>query len=94
MGSPQPRRLRQRPEHLPVAWKDRHTGRPHLVVLDDRDATIIDIKAGQERPRHRVQVMIYRYALTLGPPAIPERSDRRRGYLPNAHSAGPQGALP
>ena len=34
-------------------------GRPDLVVLDDRDATIIDVKTGQERPWHRVQGMIY-----------------------------------
>ena len=25
-------------------------GRPDLVVLDDRDATIIDVKTGRERP--------------------------------------------
>ena len=40
-------------------------GRPDLVVLDDRDATIIDVKTGQERSWHRVQVMIYQYALPL-----------------------------
>ena len=33
-------------------------GRPDLVVLDDTDATIIDVKTGQEKPWHRVQVMI------------------------------------
>lgn len=76
MGSPRPRRLRQRPEHLPVVWKDRHTGRPDLVVLDDRDATIIDIKAGQERPRRRVQVIIYQYALPL---ALPQYRNVRIG---------------
>ena len=40
-------------------------GRPDLVVLDDRDATIIDVKTGQERPWQRVQVMVYQYALPL-----------------------------
>ena len=40
-------------------------GRPDLVVLDDRDATIIDVKTGREQPWHRVQVMIYQYALPL-----------------------------
>ena len=34
-------------------------------MFDDRDATIIDVKTGQERPWHRVQVMIYQYALPL-----------------------------
>ncbi len=40
-------------------------GRPDLVVLDDHDATIIDVKIGREQPWHRVQVMIYQYALPL-----------------------------
>ncbi|MCY4558796.1 MAG: PD-(D/E)XK nuclease family protein [Chloroflexi bacterium] len=38
-------------------------GRPDLVVLDDRDAIIIDVKSGREQAWHRVQVMIYQYAL-------------------------------
>ena len=40
-------------------------GRPDLVVLDDRDATIIDVKTGREQVWHRVQVMIYQYAVPL-----------------------------
>ena len=47
-------------------------GRPDLVVLDDRDATIIDVKTGREQPWHRVQVMIYQYALPL---ALPQYRD-------------------
>ena len=43
-------------------------GRPDLVVLDDRDAIIIDVKTGREQPSHRVQVMIYQYALPLALP--------------------------
>lgn len=43
-------------------------GRPDLVVLDDRDATIIDVKTGREQSWHRVQVMIYQYALPLALP--------------------------
>ena len=38
-------------------------GRPDLVVLDERDATIIDVKTGREQPWHVVQVMIYMYAV-------------------------------
>lgn len=67
-------------------------GRPDLVMLDDRDATIIDVKTGQERAWHRVQVMIYQYAL-----ALPQYRKIRIGgkvISPNAHSAGPQAALP
>ena len=40
-------------------------GRPGIVVLEDRDATIIDVKTGREQPWHRVQVMIYQSALPL-----------------------------
>ncbi len=51
-------------------------GQPDLVVLDDRDATIIDVKTSQERPRHRVQVMTYQYALPL---ALPQYGNVRIG---------------
>ena len=44
-------------------------GRPDLFVLADRDATIIDVKTGQEQPWHRYQVMIYMYALPKAMPA-------------------------
>lgn len=43
-------------------------GRPDLVVLDDRDATIVDVKTGREQAWHGVQVMIYLYALPLAFP--------------------------
>ena len=54
-------------------------GRPDLVVLDDRDATIIDVKTGREQPWHRVQVMIYLYAV---PKALQRyRSIKLRGQV-------------
>ena len=67
-------------------------GRPDLVVLDDRDATIIDVKTGQERalapcPGHDLPVRP-----APGPPAVPERPNRRRGHLPHAHGAGAEGS--
>ena len=43
-------------------------GKPDLVVLDDREATIIDVKTGREQAWHRVQVMIYQYALVRALP--------------------------
>ena len=49
-------------------------GRPDLVVLDDRHATIIDVKTGREQAWHSVQVMIYQYALPL---ALPQYRDIR-----------------
>ena len=49
-------------------------GKPDLVVLDGRDATIIDVKTGREQAWHRVQVMIYQYALPL---AFPQYRDVR-----------------
>ena len=49
-------------------------GRPDLVVLDDRDATIIDVKTGREQVWHRVQLMIYQYALPL---ALPQYRNAR-----------------
>ena len=51
-------------------------GRPDLVVVDDCDATIIDVKTGKEQPWHRVQVMIYQYALPL---ALPQYRNVRIG---------------
>ena len=69
-------------------------GRPDLVVLDERDATIIDVKTGQERPWHRVQVMIYQYALPL---ALPQYRNVRIGgevIYPTHTVRVPRGALP
>lgn len=51
-------------------------GKPDLVVFDDRDATIIDVKTGREQAWHQVQVMIYLYALPL---AFPQYRDVRVG---------------
>ena len=45
-------------------------------MLDERDATIIDVKTGREQPWHRVQVMIYQYALPL---ALPQYRNVRIG---------------
>ena len=69
-------------------------GRPDLVVLGDRDATIIDVKTGQERAWHRVQVMIYQYALPL---ALPQYRNVRIGgevIYPTHTVKVPRGALP
>ncbi len=69
-------------------------GRPDLVVLDDRDATIIDVKTGREQPWHRVQVMIYQYALPL---ALPQYRNVRFGgevIYPTHTVRIPRGALP
>ena len=69
-------------------------GRPDLVVLDERDATIIDVKTGQERPWHRVQLMIYQYALPL---ALPQYRNVRIGgeiIYPTHTVRVPRGALP
>ena len=51
-------------------------GRPDLVVLDDRAATIMDVKTCQQRPWHRIQVMIYHYAPPL---ALPQYRNVRIG---------------
>ena len=51
-------------------------GRPVLVVVDDRDVTIIVVKTGREQSWHRVQVMIYQYAL---PKALSQYRDVRIG---------------
>ena len=69
-------------------------GRPDLVVLDERDATIIDVKTGREQPWHRIQVMIYQYALPL---ALPQYRNVRIGgevIYPSHTVRIPRGALP
>ena len=69
-------------------------GRPDLVVLNDRDATIIDVKTGREQPWHRVQVMIYQYALPL---ALSQYRNVRVGgevIYPTHTMRVPRGALP
>ena len=69
-------------------------GRPDLVVLDERAATIIDVKTGREQPWHRVQVMIYQYALPL---ALPQYRNIRVGgevVYPTHTVRIPRGALP
>ena len=63
-------------------------------MLNDRDATIIDVKTGREQPWHRVQVMIYQYALPL---AIPRYRNVRIGgelIYPTHTVRTPRGALP
>ena len=69
-------------------------GRPDLVALDDQDATIIDVKTGQEKAWHSVQVMIYQYALPL---ALPQYRNARIGgevVYPTHTVRTPRGALP
>ena len=68
-------------------------GKPDLVVLDDRSATIIDVKTGREQAWHSVQVMIYQYALPLALP--PYRDVRVRGEVvyPTHTVRIPQGAV-
>ena len=44
-------------------------GRPDLIVVQNDDALVIDIKAGQQQRSHYVQIMIYIYAL---PRALPQ----------------------
>ena len=69
-------------------------GRPDLVALDDQDATIIGPKTGREQPWHRVQVMIYQYALPL---ALPQYRNVRIGgevIYPSHTVRIPRGALP
>ena len=68
-------------------------GRPDLVVLDDRDATIIDVKTSREQPWHRVQVMIYQYGLPL---ALPQYRNVRIGgevVYPDRTVRVPRGGL-
>ena len=38
-------------------------GRPDLIAWKDGAGTIIDVKTGQPRPSHSVQVMLYMYAI-------------------------------
>ena len=68
--------------------------RPDLVVLDDRNATIIDVKTGRAQPWHRVQVMIYQYALPLAFPQYRNVSIGGEVVYPNHTVRIPRGALP
>ena len=47
-------------------------GKPDLLVLNKDRILIIDFKTGQEQPWHKLQVMIYMYAM---PKALPEYRD-------------------
>ena len=54
-------------------------GKPDPVVVRDDDAQIVDVKSGKEQPSHRVQLMIYMYAL---PRAMPQCAGvRLRGEI-------------
>ncbi|MCY4414893.1 MAG: PD-(D/E)XK nuclease family protein [Chloroflexi bacterium] len=68
-------------------------GRPDLVVLDDRDATVIDVKAGREQAWHRVQVMIYQYALPLVFPQFRDVRFHGEVVYPTRTVQIPQGSL-
>ena len=68
-------------------------GRPDLVVLADRDATIIDVKTGREQPWHRVHVMIYQYR--PAPLALPQyRGVRIGGEAGSTSTARPSTSTP
>ena len=49
-------------------------GRPHIITVWKDDALITDVKAGREQPWHKVQIMIYMYALAR---EIPQYRDIR-----------------
>ena len=49
-------------------------GKPDLIVKTGEDALIIDVKTGREQTSHRVQVMIYQFAL---PRAFPQYEGAR-----------------
>ena len=59
-----------------------------------RDATIIDVKTGPERPWHRVQVMIYQYALPLALPQYRNVGIGGEVIYPSHTVRIPRGALP
>ena len=68
-------------------------GRPDLVVLGDRDAIIIDVKTGREQPWHRVQLMIYQYALPLALPRYRNLPVSGEVVYPTHTVRIPQGAV-
>lgn len=49
-------------------------GKPNLLVINKDHVLIVDVKTGQERPWHALQLKIYMYAL---PRALPEFKDAR-----------------
>ena len=68
-------------------------GRPDLVAVKDNYALIMDAKTGQEQAWHRVQLMIYMYAL---PRAMPEFRDARISgeiVYPDRVQRVPQGGI-
>ena len=37
--------------------------KPDLIVTNDEEAIIIDVKTGQDNPSHAIQIMVYLYAV-------------------------------
>ena len=68
-------------------------GRPDLVALDDQEATIIDVKTGREQVWHRVQVMIYQYALPWPSNSTGTSRSAARSCTPPTRCRSPPGAV-
>ena len=68
-------------------------GKPDLVVVHDDDARIVDVKSGKEQPSHRVQLMIYMYALPRALEQYQHATGRTSG-LSDADSTSTNGKSP
>ena len=69
-------------------------GKPDLVVMTGDDALIIDVKTGREQPSHRVQVMIYKFAIPRALPQYEDVSIAGEVAYPARTVRVPMGALP
>ena len=73
MEEARPRRLRRGTEAFRLRGQTATlAGRQDLITVWKDDALITDVKAGREQPWHKVQIMIYMYAL---PRALPQYLD-------------------
>ena len=70
-------------------------GKPDLIVVNNSNhARVIDVKAGQEQDWHRVQVMIYMYAIPRALPQYRNVSIAGEVVYPHGTRRIPQGGLP
>ena len=72
------------------------SGKPDLIVVNNNSnhARVIDVKAGQEHDWHRVQVMIYMYAIPRALPQYRNFSIAGEVVYPHGTRRIPQGGLP
>ena len=68
-------------------------GKPDLIAEKSHQVTVIDAKTGRPSPGHRIQVMIYQYAIPRALKQYEDRDVQGRVAYPDANAGAPASAV-